>query len=161
MVGRPQSISINPDKVMKQGKPDVKGQEEAEQSFGQDKSFTTEDCKKALQSYIASLGPNKKHNLAVVWSTNAHRIEGNTIHIIATSRIQASLLEEERSDMLDMIRAELQNRQVALQVTVELPPEAPVQKLVGNNERFEMLAAKNPILHEMKRVFDLDTETPH
>jgi len=162
MPTRPQTVSINPNKVMQQAKPEIKSNEtESDAPREADKPFTKEECMAALKMYIDSLGPAKKHNLVVVWASSPYQIIGNTIQIKVENKLLASLLEQEKGDMLDMIRACLNNRQVTLEVIVELPPEAPVQKLLSNNDRFEMLAQKNPILHEMKSVFDLDTESPH
>ena len=162
MPTRPQTISINPNKVLQQAKPEAKEEEQTIQNpQEQDKPFTVDQCKAALQQYIDTLAPNKKHNLLVIWTSNKFEIKEGLIQVVATSKIQANLLEEERSDMLDMIRGILKNRQLNLEVLIELPPEAPVQKILSNNERFDLLASKNPVLLEMKRVFDLDTETPH
>lgn len=158
----PKTLSINPGKVMQQAKPEIK--EEAAQDNtpkAEDKPFTTDECQTAIKVYVDSLGPSKKQNLLTIWTTNNYKITGSVIQITATSKIQANLLEEEKGDMLDMIRARLKNRQVSLEIVIELPPETPVQKVLSNNERFEMLATKNPVLQEMKRVFELDTETPH
>lgn len=159
---RPQTISINPGKVMQQAKTETATPEnKTEPSFGEDVPYTPEQLSAALKTYIDSLGPAKKQNLLIIWTDNKHRIDGHLIRITATNKVQANLLEQEKPDMLDMIRARLKNRQVALEITVELPPEAPVAKILSNNERFDILAGKNPVLADMKQRFDLDTETPH
>lgn len=163
MPSGPQTISINPGKVLQQVKTDPKAAEQTAEDKPkfEDKPFTEEECKAALKMYVDSLGSNKKQNLLTIWTTNTHNIKGHVIQIIATSKIQANLLEEEKGDMLEMIRNCLQNRQVSLEILIELPAAAPVQKVLTNNERFDLLAAKNPVLLEMKRVLELDTETPH
>ena len=161
---RPPTVSINPGRVMQQqAKPEavLPTENGSEVSKEEDVPFTPEQLKVALRTYIDSLGPAKKHNLLVIWTSNPYQTEGNTIRITVTSKTLASLLEQEKPDMLEMIRTQLRNRQVALEVVVELPPEAPVTKILTNNERFELLAQKNPVLNDMKRMFDLDTETPH
>lgn len=160
---RPPTVSINPGKVLQQqAKPEASAAaDKPEASAEEDVPFTAEQLKVALKMYVDSLGPAKKHNLLMVWTSCPQRIEGGTIHITVTNKPLASLLEQERPDMLEMIRTHLRNRQISLEVSVELPPEAPVTKMLTNNERFELLAQKNPVLHEMKQKFDLDTETPH
>lgn len=146
-----------------QVKPDAAtaSQSQTEAPKEEDVPFTQEQLKVALRSYIDSLGPAKKHNLLVIWTSSPYQTEGNTIRVTVTSKTLASLLEQEKPEMLEMVRARLRNRQVALEVVVELPPEAPVTKMLTNNERFELLAQKNPVLNEMKQKFDLDTESPH
>lgn len=161
---RPPTVSINPGKVMQQqAKPETAASENGAeaQPKEEDVPFTQEQLKVALRGYIDSLGPAKKHNLLVIWTSNPYQTEGNTIRITVTSKTLASLLEQEKPDMLETVRGRLRNRQITLDVVVELPPEAPVTKMLSNNERFELLAQKNPVLHEMKQKFDLDTETPH
>lgn len=161
---RPTTVSINPGRVMQQqAKPESAASAEstAEAPKEEDIPFTPEQLKVALRAYIDSLGPAKKHNLLVIWTSNPHQTEGNTIRVTVPSKTLASLLEQEKPDMLEMIRTRLRNRGVSLEVTVELPPEAPVTKILTNNERFELLAQKNPVLRDMKQMFDLDTETPH
>lgn len=137
------------------------GENQAETPKEEDVPFTQEQLKVALRGYIDSLGPAKKHNLLVIWTSNPYQTEGNTIRVTVTSKTLASLLEQEKPEMLEMVRARLRNRQVTLEIVVELPPEAPVTKILSNNERFDLLAQKNPVLNEMKQKFDLDTETPH
>jgi len=161
MATRPQTVSINPNKVMQQAKPETTVDKVEDKPTEQDQPFTPEQLKEALKFYVESLTPAKKHNLLVIWKEHKHQIDGNIIRITVTNRVQATLLEQEKPDMLDMVRGRIKNRQVALEVVVELPPEAPVAKMLTNNERFEMMAEKNPVLREMKQIFDLDTETPH
>lgn len=163
MATRPQTVSINPAKVLQQVKPDQNKQEQLETNThtGQDQVFTEEEANAALSKYIESLSSSKKQNLYVTWTGSSYKFVGTTVHITVSSKILANLLEEEKADMLEMLRGVLNNKQVSLEVTIELPPEAPVQKILSNNERFELLAANNPVLQEMKKIFDLDTETPH
>lgn len=162
MTGRPQTISINPGKVMQQVKVDTASPEKkAETHTEEDAPYTPEQLDAAVKAYIESLGPAKKHNLLVIWTSSPYKIVGHIVQLTVTSKTLASLLDQEKPDMLDMIRARLKNRQISLEVIVELPPEAPVTKMLSNNERFELIAAKNPILKQMKQAFDLDTETPH
>lgn len=159
---RPQTVSINPGKVMQQAKPEpASAEQKDEKPEEQDSPYTRAELEAALGGYIASLGPAKKQNLLVIWTNNPRKVEDHSIRITATSKIQASLLEQEKPDMLDMIRGRLKNRQISLEIVVELPPAEAVVKMLSNNERFELMAARNPVLADMKRVFDLDTETPH
>lgn len=161
-IPKPSTISINPNKVLQQVKPLQQEQSSTEPvSEIRNAPFTEEDLKAALDTYVQGLTPAKKHNLATIWTTSPIRFEGCMIHLTVTNKIQESLLEQERIDMLDQIRGKLNNREISLSVKLELPPEIKTNKILSNKERYESMASRNPALEQMKQQFQLDIESPH
>jgi DNA polymerase-3 subunit gamma/tau len=155
------TISINPEKVLK--KAEVKtGVESSVNQFPvqEDQPFTEEDLRNALSDYIESLKAAGKQSLYVTWTNFPYRIKGSLIEIKITNKIQGSELEKEKPDMLEQIRKKLRNKNISLNVILELPPEKKGPVCLTNHERFELMAQSNPVLHEMRRLFELDTETP-
>lgn len=155
------TISINPEKVMKKAEVKTEGDSAVNQlPVQEDQPFTEEDLRNALSEYIDSLKAAGKRSLYVTWTNFPYRIEGSLIEIKITNKIQESELEKEKPDMLEPIREKLRNKSISLKVIVELPPEKKGPVYLTNHERFELMAQSNPVLHEMRRAFELDTETP-
>jgi hypothetical protein len=74
-----------------------------------------------------------------------------------TNEVEVKILEEFKTDLVDYLRRENQNR--SLQLETELVHEEESDGIpYTNSERFKALIAANPILREMADKFGLDPE---
>ncbi len=79
-----------------------------------------------------------------------------TITIEINNEVQKELLSNIKQDLLDALRSLLSNRQTLLNIVVsEIAGEVKAYK---PDDKFKMMAEKNPALLELKRRFDLNVE---
>ncbi len=161
MAVKPITVSINPDKVLKSSHP-VNSRPEQVSGSSENISPKVEftDIDTALSEYIQGLSASRKHNLHTIWNSCPYRTENSGVKITVTNKVQESLLEQEKPDFLDMIRQRTGNREIMLEVMLELPPEQSGTKYLTNKERFDAMAAQNPILNKLQDFLGLDVETP-
>ncbi|GAB3022589.1 DNA polymerase III subunit gamma/tau [Spirosoma pulveris] len=83
-------------------------------------------------------------------------LKGTTIHITLDNTLQVGYLTEVKPELLGYLRTELQNSQIQLehQVTVQ-----EVKKMIySSQDKFNYLAEKNPALHELRKVLNLEVD---
>lgn len=83
------------------------------------------------------------------------RIEEELIRFKIHNAIQERDLNEMRTELMDYLRKSLNN--VGLQLEVERVQEQEVKKeFLSEREKYDRLAAKNPLLDELRKRLDLD-----
>lgn len=113
------------------------------------------DLRRVWQEYVASLS----HLPAVqalldgmeVTVDNDHRVQ-----LIVSNAIQEKYTSEHRDSMLQFLRQGLQND--LMDIEVQVSREAATKVVYTPDERFAYLAEKNPVLHQMREIFQLDIE---
>ncbi len=82
---------------------------------------------------------------------NDHRVQ-----LIVSNAIQEKYTSEHRDSMLQFLRQGLQND--LMDIEVQVSREAATKVVYTPDERFAYLAEKNPVLHQMREIFQLDIE---
>ncbi len=83
-------------------------------------------------------------------------LDGTTIHLTLDNTLQVGYLTELKPDLLGYLRTELQNSQIQLEHKVTLQE---VKKMIySSQDKFNYLAEKNPALHELRKVLNLEVD---
>lgn len=83
-------------------------------------------------------------------------LEGTTIHLTLDNTLQVDFLTELKPELLTYLRKELQNSQIQIEHQVVIQE---VKKMIySSQDKFNFLAEKNPLLHELRKVLNLDVD---
>ncbi|GAB4032301.1 DNA polymerase III subunit gamma/tau [Spirosoma jeollabukense] len=83
-------------------------------------------------------------------------LDGTTIRLTLDNTLQVGYLTDLKPDLLGYLRSELQNSQIQLEHTVTLQE---VKKMIySSQDKFNFLAEKNPALHELRKVLNLEVD---
>ena len=83
-------------------------------------------------------------------------LEGAIIRINLDNTLQVGYLTELKPELLGYLRNELQNSQIQLEHTVT---QQEVKKMIySSQDKYNFLAEKNPALHELRKVLNLDVD---
>ncbi len=83
---------------------------------------------------------------------------GEHIYVLELdNQIQIDYINPHLSDMVDYLRKELKNYLIRIELKLSENPEEEVKFLTGK-DKFAALARKNPNLHTLKNLFNLDIE---
>ena len=73
------------------------------------------------------------------------------------NQIQIDYINPHLSEMVDYLRKEVKNYLIRIELKLSENPEEEVKFLTGK-DKFAALARKNPNLHTLKNLFNLDIE---
>jgi DNA polymerase-3 subunit gamma/tau len=113
------------------------------------------DLRRVWQEYVASLS----HLPAVQALLDGMEVtvdDDHRVQLIVSNAIQEKYTSEHRDSMLQFLRQGLQNERIDIEVQVSR--EAAAKVVYTPDERFAYLAEKNPLLHQMREIFQLDIE---
>ena len=83
-------------------------------------------------------------------------LNGTTLHLTLDNTLQVNYLTELKPDLMMYLRTELQNSQVQLEHTVN---QQEVKKMIySSQDKYNFLADKNPALHELRKVLNLEVD---
>ncbi|GAB3951584.1 DNA polymerase III subunit gamma/tau [Spirosoma harenae] len=83
-------------------------------------------------------------------------LDGTTIHLTLDNTLQVGFLNELKPDLLGYLRNELQNSQIQIEYTVTVQE---VKKMIySSQDKYNYLAEKNPMLHELRKVLNLEVD---
>jgi DNA polymerase-3 subunit gamma/tau len=83
-------------------------------------------------------------------------LDGTTIHITLDNTLQVGYLTELKPELLGYLRTELQNSKILVEHTVVVQE---VKKMIySSQDKFNYLAEKNPALHELRKVLNLEVD---
>jgi DNA polymerase-3 subunit gamma/tau len=113
------------------------------------------DLRRVWQEYVASLS----HLPAVQALLDGMEVtvdDDHRVQLIVSNTIQEKYTSEHRDSMLQFLRQGLQND--LMDIEVQVSREAAAKVVYTPDERFAYLAEKNPLLHQMREIFQLDIE---
>ena len=86
-------------------------------------------------------------------------LQGNTIHIKVENEVQVQQFNESiRLEVLQALRTSMENFNLDIELDV-IPHDTSEKKMLyTQSDKYDFLAAKYPILAEMKQKFGLDHE---
>lgn len=118
--------------------------------------LTLERAETIIKQYAETKGNAGNRQLYATLIASKITLTDVTICITITNDVQLQLLNNMRQDMLDELRQLLSNKQTQLSIVVsETSSET---KAFKPDDKFKMLAEKNPFLMELKKRFDLSVE---
>jgi DNA polymerase-3 subunit gamma/tau len=83
-------------------------------------------------------------------------LDGTTIHITLDNTLQVGYLTEVKPELLGYLRSQLQNSQIQIEHEVRLQE---VKKMIYSpQDKFNYLAEKNPLLHELRKALNLEVD---
>lgn len=85
------------------------------------------------------------------------REENDKFKMLLDNQIQHDYITTHLQDMNDYFRKELKNYNVQISLEINDKPEEETKYLTGK-DKFQALARKNPNLHTLKNMFNLDVE---
>ena len=130
--------------------------EESNVSNAEDVPLTNERAQHAVRSFAEEKSKTGNKQLYATLTSSKISLTDITITIEINNEVQKELLSNIKQDLLDALRSLLSNRQTLLNIVVsEIAGEVKAYK---PDDKFKMMAEKNPALLELKRRFDLNPE---
>jgi DNA polymerase-3 subunit gamma/tau len=111
------------------------------------KAYAAKIKEAGKQSYYVTL---TKHDPVMV--------ETNQIEFLVDNHVQVSDLTEDKGNLLDFLREELNNWRIQLKVVIDETETKDGDSLYDPSDKFAAMAEKNPLLTELKNRFDLDVD---
>lgn len=125
-------------------------------STSEDIPLTNERAQNAVRSFAEEKSKTGNKQLYATLTSSKISLTDMTITIEINNEVQKELLSNIKQDLLDALRNLLSNRQTLLNIIVsEIAGEVKAYK---PDDKFKMMAEKNPALLELKRRFDLNVE---
>ncbi len=120
-------------------------------------ALTREELAKAVDRYIQT---TERETIATMLRKARFELDGQVVRCKATSSIVADSIRRE-TRLMDFLRQWFGNDQLALKVEVDETAQAQRQqdeqrRPVTRHEQYHYLAAKNPLLRELQKRFNLD-----
>jgi hypothetical protein len=127
--------------------------DEKPKSSSPDKPFTDDELSEAW----SKLAESRKDQAATYQLlSRGYLREGNTLVIHLNNPVEEPLLQSMKTDLVSYLRESLSNNSLQLK---SLMVEIAANKMIyTNKEKFEALAAKNPLLKELRDKFGLDPD---
>ena len=118
--------------------------------------FTHEQFKAAWNDYALNLKREMKDSLYATLMDSELSISSDyKILLEISNSAQANQLERERAGLLQHLRSKLRNNQIAFTYQVSEKLQSPLK---DSKATFETLAAENPSLHKLRKMFNLDID---
>lgn len=131
---------------------------EAEQTHSTvaDIDLTIERVSEAVKQFAEEKSKMGNKQLYATLTSSHISLQQSTIVIMLNNEVQREMLTNIKQDMLDELRNLLVNKQTQLDIKVsEIQGEVKAYK---PQDKFKLMADKNPALLELKKRFDLDIE---
>ncbi len=121
-----------------------------------DIDLSQERVDEAMKTFAEKKAKDGQKQLYATLTSSQIILENKTVVIMLSNEVQREMLTTIKQDMLDELRGLLTNKQTQLEIKVsELQGEVKAYK---PQDKFKVLAEKNPALNELKKRFDLDIE---
>lgn len=123
---------------------------------GNDKEeFTYNEFLAEWSNYAAKVKAEGKMNLLPIFTTGAPKmLDAYSFEVIVANKVQENLLRDERPALLNYLRAKLKN--YSIEVNARIDEQTATKRPYTSQEKFQYMAAKNPQLAELRRMFNLD-----
>lgn len=139
----------------KHGQPVVEATVVSEE-IAEDIELSQERVETAMKQFAEEKSKEGQKQLYATLTSSKIILENTTVMIMLNNEVQREMLSGIKQDMLDELRRLLINRQTQLEIRVsEIMGEVKAYK---PQDKFRVMAEKNPSLLELKKRFDLDIE---
>ncbi len=121
-----------------------------------DKSFTFEELQDIWHSFSKIRQQQNDSATEQLVLNRELTLNGTVIHLTLDNTLQIGYLTDVKPDLMAYLRTELQNSQIQLEHKVTLQE---VKKMIySSQDKFNFLAEKNPALHELRKVLNLEVD---
>jgi DNA polymerase-3 subunit gamma/tau len=121
--------------------------------------FDYDKLLKHWNDYASKLKEQKKLQL---YSTLTKRQpilkDGNVLLLVIDNKVQEEDLNNEKYDLLLYLKEKMNSGPLQLITEIEKNEEETGMRPYTTKEKFEKMAEENPILNEIKRIFDLNVD---
>lgn len=107
-----------------------------------------------MKKYAELKNQNKQFQAYTIFSGQLIKYSNSIITVLLNNEAQLHTYNEIKQEFLDFIRSELKNN--LLQIEVDEHKDSTVKKALTPSEKFNLMAAKNPLLLELRKRLDLD-----
>lgn len=118
------------------------------------KDFTQEDMHSAWKAYAKKLEKDGKYNLYSHLTMGTPTLDGATIQLVFPNSTIKVEVEQEKYELLNYLRSELENYEIDLSIAVDETEQK--RYAYTPREKFEKLKEKNPHIELLRKTFDLD-----
>lgn len=119
--------------------------------------FTNDDLLSNWNQYADKAKQEGKINIFTLMTANAPILtDGHIIEVQLENKIQESLLNHEKIDLLNFLRTRLQNFKI--DIVTKVAEQTGKKKLYTSTEKYQHMVDKNPKLEEFRKRFNLDLD---
>lgn len=119
--------------------------------------FGVDDLMNKWNSYANKIKNEGKTNLHATLTKHKPELKANyVIELMIDNAVQEEVLSTEKMDLMDYLRAELNNYQIQLKTVLAKTESG--NALYTTRDKFEKLAEKNPSLNKLKDLLNLDLD---
>lgn len=121
-----------------------------------DKAFNLDDLQDVWSTFARIRKQQNDITSEQVVLNRELTLDGTTVHLTLDNTLQVDFLNELKPDLLGYLRKELQNSQIQIEHKVVIQE---VKKMIySSQDKFNYLAEKNPALHELRKVLNLEVD---
>ncbi|GIZ14077.1 hypothetical protein [Capnocytophaga catalasegens] len=117
--------------------------------------YTQEQFFEVWQTYIQNLIEKGEKIQAANLTLGHPKVYNNTILIEVASEISKEEIVANQEEILSFVREKLRNYSINLEIEVKAS-EFKQRYILKPEDKYEKMLAENPLLAELKKVFDLD-----
>ena len=118
--------------------------------------FDLDDLQAAWQAFAKHRHQQTDSATEQLVLNRALTLDGTNIHITLDNTLQVGYLTELKPELMGYLRDKLQNSKVQLDHTVT---QQEVKKMIySSQDKYNFMADKNPALHELRKVLNLDVD---
>jgi DNA polymerase-3 subunit gamma/tau len=120
-------------------------------------TFSEAQFMETWKQYIQKIAEAGKNSLAVIYKNSIPRITNNfVIELTLSSQHEREMIEEDRISITPFLRSNLQNS--SIDFTFIINSTAQPFKAFTAEDKFKVMADKNPVLNELRQSFGLELE---
>lgn len=119
----------------------------------EDKPFSPEDVVELWKTYVESLS---KSSLLFLKSRKAEPVENQVVLWLASNH-EKELIMQERTGLVQFFRSRLKNGNIDFDFRIDNSIQ-PEKQVLSQEEKFKLMAQKNPLLNELKNALGLELE---
>lgn len=119
--------------------------------------FSQDKFDEVWKAYIQKLSEAGKNSLAVIYkNVKMSLLEQSQIELTLASQHEREMLEDDRINSTPFLRSQLKNSELDFKYIIDA--KATPFKPFTSTDVFKVMAEKNPILNEMRQLFELEIE---
>ncbi|MEO6884459.1 MAG: DNA polymerase III subunit gamma/tau [Bacteroidia bacterium] len=128
-----------------------------ESTFSQpEENFSIEALEKAWNAYALKHQKDRMNIYTTLMNKKPILTEKNKLEFTVDNKVQEENLNEDKTNLLGFLRAELKN--YALQLTVLINKDDTERKPYTAQDKFKWMAERNPAINKLKQQFDLEID---
>lgn len=120
--------------------------------------YTIDDLKMAWRRFAFETKNEGKETFYSALTRRSPVVKGENDFILEVdNQVQVDYIKPQLSDLLSFLRKTLKNYSINVSIELTKNPDEEVKFLTGK-DKFAKMARKNPNLHTLKSIFNLDIE---